>query len=125
MISYRPPTDLEQAFVRVVTHGYPDLQSQIPSFQIAEYDSLGWCHIHVLTGKPSQIRHNAEGPLLRTGRPDVPLLGTIMWTDCLGMLESIEIVEYGIGQIGEPPYRLFVDAAAASPSQLQYAESHS
>ncbi len=120
---YRVPTELEQAFLRVVTRGYADLESQIGTCEIAEYDPLGWCDIHVLGGPPSQIRHNAEGPSMQTGRSDVPLIGTIMWTDVAGMLESIEIIEYGVGRLfgdDEPPYRLFVDAAAASPSPLQY-----
>jgi len=128
MRPYRSPTDLEQAFLRVITRGYPDLESQIEPCEIAEYDPLGWCHIRTVGGRPSQIRHNAEGPQVQTGRSDVPLIGTIMWTNIAGMLESIEILEYGIGRLfrgDETPYRLFVNAAAASPSRLQYAASQS
>ncbi len=60
---------------------------------------------------------------MQTGSSEVPLVGTILWTDVAGMLESIEIVEYGVGRMFsdiEPPYRFFVDAAAACSSALEY-----
>ena len=124
MRHYRLPTSVERKFLRIVTRDYPELASQVESCEIADYDSTGWCYLRPLGGLPSPIRYHAEGPDVRTATAEAPLIGTIIWTDRLGMLESIEILAYGGREAhGEQaPYGLFVDAAEKEPSLLRYPE---
>jgi hypothetical protein len=117
---YRSPTDLERAFLRVVTRGYPELESQIESCEMADYDPTGWCYVRVRGGTPSPIHQYADGPSLITGERRLPdlCLETILWTNEQGILHTIEIVNY-LDSVVENPLRAFVDAAA-KPSGLKY-----
>src|SRR5579884_3823298 len=49
---YRAPTELEREFLRVCTRGYPELEAQIESCEVADYDATGWCDVRVLKGPP-------------------------------------------------------------------------
>lgn len=109
-VSYRAPSDLELAFLRAVTRGYPELAEQIESCTIADYDPTGWCYVRATFGPPSPISNPHDGPTLKTDDPHHPFLEIILWTNDAGMLKSVEIVDYGEPSLGDP-YRLFVDAA--------------
>jgi hypothetical protein len=110
-VSYRVPTDLELAFLRIVTRGFPELAEQIESCEVADYDPTGWCYVCATWGPPSPIANPADGPTLKTGDPNHPFVEIILWTNDGGMLKSVEIVDYGLGPSLDNPYQLFVDAA--------------
>jgi hypothetical protein len=109
--NYRAPTELESAFLRVVTQGFPELESQIESCEVTDYDPTGWCYVHVTCGPPSPTANPVDGPTLKTGDPNNPFVETILWTNDAGMLKSVEVVEYGRGPSPDNPYELFVEAA--------------
>ena len=114
---FRLPTDLERAFLRVVTAGYSELHQQIESCLVADYDPDGFCDVLVLHGPPSRRpASQSMGPSLVTNVPGSPLVDSILWIDARGFLAKVEIVEYGdaIGDI----YRRFVNAAAGR--ELRY-----
>ncbi|MGC2405478.1 MAG: hypothetical protein WA431_03630 [Candidatus Cybelea sp.] len=111
VVGYRAPNDLELAFLRVVTRGFPELVEQIESCTIADYDPTGWCYVRATCGPPSLIGNPHDGPTLKTADPNHPFLEIILWTNDAGMLKSVEIVDYGLDALVDEPYRLFVDAA--------------
>lgn len=114
---YRLPTNLEREFLRVITRGYPELERQIESCEIADYDPVGWCNVHVIEGPPSPIRFMAEGPTLLMVDPQM-FIEILIWTNEIGMLSKIEIVEYGSHL--DDPYATFVAASSAVPPCLKY-----
>ena len=68
-----------------------------------------------------------EGPACRPRDRDLVYVEIILWTNEDGMLYSVEILAVHPSACGDPyrnldPYRLFVDAANASPSELFYGE---
>jgi hypothetical protein len=110
-VSYRAPSDLELAFLRIVTRGFPELAEQIESCTVADYDPTGWCYVRATCGPPSSIANPHDGPTLKTGNPNHPFLEIILWTNDDGMLKSVEVVDYALDALVDDPYRLFVDAA--------------
>ena len=108
---YHPPSALELAFLRTVTRGYPELQKQIESCEVADYEPTGWCSVYSAGGPPSNTVNPAQGPSLNTGEPDNLNLEALLWTNEAGMLKAVEIVDYGIPGAPSHPYELFVDAA--------------
>ena len=110
---FHAPTELERAFLRAVTDGYPELREQIESCLVADYDSTGYCDVHILAGPPTPKRmHRYNGPSLVNDAPDSPLIETILLVDQRGFLDNVEIVDYG-GQ-RDDVYQAFVTAAAES-----------
>ena len=59
---------------------------------------------------------------MQTGVPNAPAIGTTLWTDEHGMLEAVEVLEYGLSELhkGEAPYRRFVEADSRNPSEVRY-----
>jgi hypothetical protein len=134
-VDYHSPTELERGFLRVVTRGYPELQEQIESCEISDYDVVGFCYVNVLAGPPSPELFMAKGPVLdltqidrhlleitndlRMADPKMDCVIVSLTTDRAGMLSDIEVVSYGDGYVVDP-YRLFVDAAASGSPALTY-----
>lgn len=110
-LSYRAPTGLELEFLRVATHGFSELSEQIESCAIADYDPTGWCYVRATAGPPSRTANPHKGPDLKTGDPSDPFVQIILWTNDAGMLNRVEIVDYGLGPSLENPYQVFVGAA--------------
>lgn len=106
---YRPPSEKELAFLRIVTRGYPDLEVQIESCEVEEYDETGYCNVRVLDG-PRGDDGMADGPSLTT---DAFHIETILWFRDNGWLDSVEVIEYATTSTGEV-YQTFIDGAAAS-----------
>lgn len=96
---FHTPTTEELAFLRIVTRGYPELQAQIESCEVADYDPDGYCDVRVLSGPPSPEIDHCDGPSLLTCEPNLRSTETILWID-RGMLASVEIVEYPISSDG-------------------------
>lgn len=88
--------------MRVVTHGFPELEKQIECCEVADYDPTGWCCVRVTRVPPSPIVNPADGPTVRTGDPKNPFLEIILWTNIAGMLKSAEIVDYGAPPLEDP-----------------------
>jgi hypothetical protein len=110
---FRAPTELELAFLRAVTDGYPELREQIESCLVADYDPDGYCDVQILGGPPTPRRMaQYEGPSLVSDIPDSPLVDTILWVDQRGFLDNVEIVDYGARR--DDAYQRFVTAAAES-----------
>jgi hypothetical protein len=114
---FRPPTDAERAFLRIVARGHSELERQIETCELADDDPTGWCDVNVLGGPPAPIRDMVDGPALISDDPQFPFVETFLWTDDRGLLSSVEFLAFG--QLAEP-YDLFVKAAAANPSRLRY-----
>jgi hypothetical protein len=110
--SYREPTAVELAFLRVVCRGQREIERQLESCRIAEYDPTGWCDVWVVDGPPSSLRYHASGPALKRGEDQHPdlYLDTILWVNHAGMLESVEILDY-LDVLTDDPYAVFVEAA--------------
>ena len=119
MRAYRRPTELEREFLGVATRGYPLLEAQVEDCEIAEYDPTGWCYVRVLEGMPFYARP-AQGPRLETGNAADPFYELLLWTNAMGLLEHIEIVEYGLGHSSTRPYELFVAAARGTGGRLTF-----
>lgn len=109
---YRTPSELELVFLRAVTRGYPELEKQIESCEVADYDPAGRCYVHSTGGPPSAIVNPADGPTLDAREPHKLHVDILLWTNEAGMLKAVEIVDYGTlpPSLGRP-YQLFVDAA--------------
>jgi len=118
--NYHAPTDIELAFLRVVARGFPELEKQIESCEVAHYDPTGWCYVRAICGPPSPIVNPGEGPALRTDDPNNPFVEVLLWTNDAGMLKSVEIVEYGCGPSLHKPYQLFVDAANSACLEYRF-----
>jgi hypothetical protein len=117
--TFHAPTELERAFLRIVTVGYPELQAQVESCVVADYDPDGYCDIRISNGPPSPKRRGyCQGPSLETGIPRSPLIETLLWINEDGMLVNIEFLEVGepIGDI----YQHFVVGAAESKLRYQH-----
>ncbi len=110
--TFRDPTDIERSFLRIASRGHAEIERQIESCRVADYDPTGWCDVLVLTGPPSPIRFHADGPALRRGDSEYPdlFVQTMLNVNEAGMLESVEIVHYA-GTMPATPYGLFVEAA--------------
>jgi hypothetical protein len=111
--TFRTPTDLERAFLRAVTEGYPELREQIESCLVADYDPDGYCDVKVLSG-PAMPKRIAQyvGPSLLNDMPGSSLVDSILWVDDHGFLNNVEIVDYGARR--DDIYQRFVTAAAES-----------
>jgi hypothetical protein len=124
-MTYRTPSDRERRFLRILAHGHPELEGQVESCEISEYDPTGYYQIRVLGGPPAPqpAHHPIDGPAV-TGNPKVPLFTVLLWTDERGLLYSIEILEVRAGGAKEydaiDPVDIFIDAAQATPSRLLY-----
>jgi len=109
---FRPTTEVERAFLRVVTSGHPEIESQIESCQIADYDSSGWCDVLVSDGRPSPEGYHVDGPQLKRGDPENPSLyfSTMFSLDDNGMLTAIEFIVYRGVLVN--PYETVLEAKA-------------
>jgi hypothetical protein len=116
--TYRAPTELELAFLRVVARGYPKLEQQVESCQIADYDRDGWCYVRVVPGQSPGMHFHLDGPTLQAEEPVKLFVDTILWTNEDGLLTTVEVVDYRNAL--DEPYPAFVEAAAAVPPRLAY-----
>jgi hypothetical protein len=106
---YHPPSEKELAFLRIVTRGYPNLEAQVESCEVEEYDETGYCNVRVLAG-PRIENDMANGPTLVV---DGVFIETILWFRDNGWLDSVEVVEYAPINVGDV-YQAFIDAVAMS-----------
>ena len=120
--NYHTPTALELAFLRAVTHGFPELETQIESCEVANFDPTGWCYVCAPSGPPSPVVSPADGPTLKGNDPNNPFVEILLWTNNAGMLKSVEIVDYGRGPSLDNPYQLFVDAAKNGSLEYRFEE---
>jgi hypothetical protein len=133
-MDYHLPTELERNFLRVVTRGYGELEKQVESCEISDYDVVGFCYVNVLAGPVSPELFMAEGPVLDLTQLDAHLFEittdlrmadpkvycvTVSLTTHGGMLSAIEVVSFGDGYVVDP-YRLFVEASATASPALTY-----
>jgi hypothetical protein len=118
-VAYRAPTELENAFLRVVTRGYSNLESQIASCEVADYDPVGFVHVRTRIGppQPSELGY-VNGPDLLSSTDGVPTQ-TILFVGDAGMLYLIDIVEFRLQRLPDP-YSAFVQASLLTPSSLAY-----
>jgi len=92
---FHAPTTVESLFLELVTLGYPELQSQIRSCEVSDYDDAGYCDVRVLSGPRSPKKNSMlDGPVLMDSRP-FPDIDFLLWTDEDGYLRTIEVVAYG------------------------------
>ena len=109
---YHVPNECERAFLRLVCRGQPELETQIETCRISDYDPTGWCYVDVRDGPASPLRFHADGPTLHVDAPSLSF-DTIVWVDEGGRLGSIEIIDYLLIRTftaADPPYRLFLAA---------------
>ena len=118
---FHTPTAEELAFLRIVTRAYPELQAQIESCEVADYDPDGYCDVRVLSGPIAPQRDHCDGPSFVTYEPQLRTTETILWISEHGMLKSIEIVEYP--RSFDNVYRRYIEADRNS--QLTYRDSRS
>jgi len=114
---FHAPDDQERAFLRTVTKGYPELQAQVESCKVDQYDPEGYCDVLVISGPPSPIADSCDGPSLFDD-PSLPEVDTILWINDVGFLDSVEIVGYG--SLLNSIYQRFGDAAKASRLRYRY-----
>ncbi len=112
---FHVPNEAEQSFLRLVTLGYPELQAQITSCEVDDYDPDGYCDIHVISGPPSPVKGSCDGPSLHEA-PNLPEIDTILWINNEGFLLNVEIVGYGVPV--NNIYERFIEGARAS--KLRY-----
>ncbi|MGH3573631.1 MAG: hypothetical protein ACRDUW_17710 [Pseudonocardiaceae bacterium] len=112
---FHDPDAVELAFLRIVTHGYLELTAQIESCEVDDFDSTGYCDVHVISGPSLGRGAMCDGPSL-VDREDQSETDTILWVNDSGYLYSIEIVGYGqpLGDV----YARFIKAASCA--QLRY-----
>lgn len=110
MTDFRTPTADERSFLRIVTLGYAELEAQIESCDVADYDPDGYCDVRVAAGPPSPVHEHCDGPSLITGVEDRPIIETLLWINHEGMLDTIEFIQ--AGERFENIYLLFIRAAA-------------
>ncbi len=114
---FHEPTELERAFLRIVTLDYPESAAQIENCEVDDYDLTGYCDVRICSGTPSHAKNAmCDGPSLPAQPPCIPLVDTILWIDDSGYLRSIEVVVYG--EPLDDVYQRFVKAA--SRAELQY-----
>jgi hypothetical protein len=134
---FHAPTELELAFLRVITRGYDVLERQIESCEISDYDLAGYYDVRIVDGPPmvrQRPYHPIDGPILDISDPHAPqpktvhladprvflmtgYIDTIMWTDERGFLCSIEVCSIGDGSLVDP-CSAYVDASTATPNRL-------
>lgn len=117
-VRFRAPNEVERSFLQIVTLGYPELEAQVMSCEVDDYDSDGYCDIHVISGPPSPVKGSCDGPSLREA-PHLPEVDTILWINNEGLLESVEIVGYGAPV--DNIYERFVEGAKASKLRYKHA----
>ncbi len=124
-MTYRTPTDRERRFLRILAHGHSELERQVESCEISDYDPTGYYEVRVLVGPPvpQPADHPIDGPAV-TRNPKVPLFEVLLWTNKRGLLDSIEILEVrGDGTTeydgATDPVEIFIDAAQATPPRLR------
>jgi len=118
---YRPPTDLELTFFRIVTRGFPELEAQIELCQIADYDPEGWWHVRAIDGPPLLLGNPLDGPSLHIHEPADRYLQILIWTTRRGMLHLLEVLdttEKGDTLEQHELVRAYIDADLAG--RLQY-----
>jgi hypothetical protein len=111
MTNFRSPTTEERAFLRIVTFGHPELEAQIESCEITDYDPDGYCDVRVRCGPPSRIGEACDGPSLLIGDKREPLIQTMLWTNNEGMLDTIEFLVLPGGS-DKNIYERYIRAAA-------------
>jgi hypothetical protein len=116
-MGFHTPNDREQAFLRIVTIGYPELQAQIESCEVDDYDPDGYCDVRVISGPPLSIKEQCEGPSL-LDEPTLPEVDVILWISNVGFLDSVELVGYGSPL--RDIYERFIDAAKVSKLRYKY-----
>ena len=125
-MGYRLPTDRERRFLRILAHGHAELERQVESCEISDYDLRGYYEVRILGGPPAPqaAHHPIDGPAVM-GNPKVPLFAVLLWTDESGLLYLIEILE--VRDDGTAKYdgttdavEIFIDAAQATPPRLRY-----
>jgi hypothetical protein len=136
--TFHKPTELELAFLRIVTRGLRAFSVHVESCEISTYDPIGYYDVRVVDApalRPYDRENPVRGalitypdathpPLIAYSRwpPDVVNLSyvdTLLWAD-RGFLASIEVVSVGDGYIVDP-CSAFVDAAAAVPPLITFA----
>ena len=120
------PTHRERRFLRIVAHGHPELECQVESCEISDYDPTGYYEVDVLGGPPAPVTayHPINGPAV-TGNPKVPYFEVLLWTNERGLLDSIEVLEsrgdFTAAYDGTTdPVEIFIEAAEANPARLRY-----
>ena len=118
-MAYRAPSELEGAFLRVVTRGYPNLEVQIASCEIGDDNPVGFVEIRARSGppQPSELGY-VNGPDLLSADPDDAPVQTILFVGEAGMLYLIEFVQYRSER--SDLYRAFVEASLFTPHSLFY-----
>ena len=126
-MTYRMPTDRERCFLVILTHGHPELERQVESCEISDYDPTGYYEVCVISGPPvpqPAYHHPIDGPAVM-GNPKYPLFEVLLWINDRGLLDSIEILEVRADGMAEyhsttNPVEIFIDAAEATPRRLRY-----
>jgi len=108
---YRKPTIVEMQFLRIVTEGHRELREQVEYAEVCDYDVDGYCDVRISHGPPLPILERCDGPelFIPGGSGSV---GTILWVNNEGMLDTIELLE-DVMSFSEDIYRRFVNGAAA------------
>lgn len=120
--AFKPPTEVERAFLRVVTLGYPIVELQVETCLISEWDGL-FLTVRVFDGAP--LVHSEEplgpipGPTVATNRDDVYALESNFSINDGGMLVGIWIDLCGTGTVSDP-MSYFLEAARRAPERLRY-----
>jgi hypothetical protein len=89
---FRPPTELELTFFRIVTRGFPEYEAQIERCEIADYDPDGWWQMRAIDGPPL-IGAPLDGPSLEIRDPEWRYLEVLIWTTRQGLLDCLEILD--------------------------------
>jgi hypothetical protein len=92
--TFHEPSELERAFLRIVTRGYPAFEQQIDACEVSTYDPAGWLRVRVPKGLPGYFCAPGDGPILEGPWP-TPRVDIMLWTDKSGLLEDVEVIEYG------------------------------
>ncbi len=81
---FHAPTELELAFLRVITRGYDVLERQIESCEISDYDLAGYYDVRIVDGPPmvrQRPYHPIDGPILDISDPHAPQPKTVHLAD--------------------------------------------
>ena len=118
--NFHSPTTEELAFLRIVTRAYPELQAQVESCEVADYDPDGYCDVRVLSGPASPEIDHCDGPSLVTYEPHLRTTETILWISARGMLDTIEIIEFP--RTFDNVYKRYIEGDR--DSKVTYRDSH-
>jgi hypothetical protein len=75
------PTELEVAFLRTITRGYPELEAQIESCELSDYDPVGYYAVHVSESSsvPASLAERpVQGPAInfdKLPQPKIVMIG--------------------------------------------------